>query len=127
SYREETQELWKFHCKKDFTDIRNECDEGKLDDVEDWRDLYWKRQQTEDARLERIKAKMKLSYSKLEKTKQKKSIKVNENLKPRMRTSSSSYYSSSNTGSSLKVKRNASLMQRARVAAKRSYVDILYL
>jgi len=34
-------ELWKFHCKEKFTDIRNEYDEGKLDDVEDWRDLYW--------------------------------------------------------------------------------------
>ncbi|ORX55994.1 hypothetical protein BCR36DRAFT_346476 [Piromyces finnis] len=120
SYREDTQELWKFHCKGKFTDIRNECEEGKLDDVEDWRDLYWKRQQTENARLERIKEKMKSSYNKLEKTKQRKSIKLNENLRPKMRSFSSPSYSSNSSGSSLKVKRNASLMQRARAAAKRS-------
>jgi len=34
-------ELWKNHCKEVFTDIRNEYEAGKLDDVEDWRDLYW--------------------------------------------------------------------------------------
>ncbi|ORX82816.1 hypothetical protein BCR32DRAFT_267369 [Anaeromyces robustus] len=121
SYRSETQDLWKFHCKERFTDIRNEIDEGKLDEVEDWRDLYWKRQKTEDARLERIKEKMKLSYSKLEKTKQKKSIKLSENLRPQRanRSSFSSTYSSS-SGSSMKVKRNATLMQKARAIAKRS-------
>lgn len=121
SYRTETQELWKFHCKEKFTDIRNEYDEGKLDDVEDWRDLYWKRQRSEDARLERIKEKMKLSYSKLEKTKQKKSIKVSENLRPHGRIQSVFRSSSSSSGNSgTRLKRNATLMQRARAMAKRS-------
>jgi len=124
AYRSETKELWKNHCKDKFSDIRNEIDEGKLDDVEDWRDLYWKRQQSENARLERIKEKMKLSYSKLDKTKQKKSIKINENLKPRRRsmysTSSSNSTTYTTATGAVKIRKGATLIQRARAIAKKS-------
>ncbi|KAL6599426.1 hypothetical protein LY90DRAFT_673918 [Neocallimastix californiae] len=125
SYRSETQELWKVHCKENFTDIRNEIEEGKLDGVEDWRDLYWKRQQSEDARLQRIKEKMQLSYSKLKKTKEKKSIKLSDSLRPhRARSlypsssSNSTTYTSSN--GTLKIRKGATLIQRARAIAKKS-------
>jgi len=125
SYRSETQELWKVHCKENFTDIRNEIEEGKLDGVEDWRDLYWKRQQSEDARLQRIKEKMQLSYSKLKKTKEKKSIKLSENLRPhKIRSFNSSSSSNSTTYTSangtLKIRKGATLLQRARAIAKKS-------